>query len=55
MPVIADTSNTVAQAYGLPAYPFWVFVGADGKVVARTVGELTIPDLESAIGRLTGG
>lgn len=55
MPVIADTSNTVAQAYGLPAYPFWVFVGADGKVVARTVGELTIPDLESAIGRLSGG
>lgn len=55
VPVIADTSNTVAQAYGLPAYPFWVFVGADGKVVARTVGELTIPDLESAIGRLTGG
>ena len=55
VPVIADTNNTVARAYGLPAYPFWVFVGADGKVVARTVGELTIPDLESAIGRLTGG
>ena len=55
VPVIADTSNTVAQAYGLPAYPFWVFVDANGKVVARTVGELTIPDLESTIGRLTGG
>ena len=55
VPVIADTNNTVAQAYGLPAYPFWVFVGGDGKVVARTVGELTIPDLESAIGRLSGG
>ena len=54
VPVIADTSNSVAQAYGLPAYPFWVFVGADGKVAARTVGELTIPDLESAIGRLGG-
>ena len=55
VPVIADTSNTVAQAYGLPGYPYWVFVGADGKVVARTVGELPIPDLESTIGRLTGG
>jgi thiol-disulfide isomerase/thioredoxin len=55
VPVVADPSNTVAQAYGLPAYPFWVFVGADGKVVARTVGELTIPDLESTIGRLTSG
>lgn len=55
VPVIADPSNTVAQAYGLPGYPFWVFVGADGKVVARTVGEVTIPDLESTIGRLTGG
>ncbi|HSL77932.1 MAG TPA: TlpA disulfide reductase family protein [Candidatus Limnocylindrales bacterium] len=55
VPVIADTTNSVAQAYGLPAYPYWVFVGADGRVSARTVGEITIPDLETSIGRLTGG
>ena len=55
VPVIADTDNSVAEAYGLPAYPFWVFVGPDGKVVARAVGEMTIPDLEATIGRLTGG
>jgi thiol-disulfide isomerase/thioredoxin len=55
VPVIADPTNSVAGAYGLPAYPFWVFVDADGNVAARAVGEIAIPDLEAAIGRLTGG
>lgn len=55
VPVIADPTNSVAGAYGLPAYPYWVFIGPDGKVVARAVGEISIPDLESEIGRLTSG
>jgi thiol-disulfide isomerase/thioredoxin len=55
VPVLVDPSNTVGQAYGLTAYPFWVFVDADGKVVARAVGEIAIPDLEAIIGRLTAG
>jgi len=42
----------VASAYGLPAYPYWVFIGPDGKVVARAVGEISIPDLETEIGKL---
>ena len=37
-PVIADTTNAVAEAYGLTAFPYWVFVGPDGKVVARAIG-----------------
>ena len=40
VPVLVDPSNTVAGAYGLPGYPFWVFVDADGKVVGRAVGEI---------------
>ena len=55
VPVIVDPTNSVASAYGLPAYPFWVFIGPDGKVVARAVGEMTIADLEAAIGRMTSG
>jgi thiol-disulfide isomerase/thioredoxin len=54
-PVIVDPTNSVAAAYGLPAYPFWVFIGPDGKIVARAVGEISIPDLETEIGRLTAG
>lgn len=52
-PVIVDPSNTVAEAYGLTAFPFWVFVGPDGTVRARLIGELTAPDLEAAIRGLT--
>ena len=52
-PVLVDPSNTVAQAYGLPAYPYFVFVGPDGKVVARTIG--APPDLDSTVGQLIGG
>ena len=54
-PVIADPTNSVAEAYGLTAYPLWVFVGSDGNVVARAAGAMSIPDLEALIGRLTSG
>lgn len=58
VPVIVDPSNTVAQAYGLSFYPYWVFVDADGKVEARAAGEMSIPDLQAMmarINRLTSG
>ncbi len=55
VPVIADPTNSVAEAYGLTAYPLWVFVGSDGTVVARAAGEMTIPDLEALVGRVTAG
>src|SRR5690349_7143861 len=55
VPVVVDPTNSVASAYGLPAYPYWVFIGPDGKVVARAVGEISIPDLETEIGKLTAG
>jgi thiol-disulfide isomerase/thioredoxin len=49
LPVLVDPTNSVAQAYGLTLYPFWVFVGPDGKVVMRTAGEMTMPDLEAML------
>lgn len=40
-PVIADDRNdTAAQAYGLPAFPYWVVLDGNNKVLARTTGEL---------------
>jgi len=54
VPVIADPDNRIAEAYGLTAFPYFVFVDAQGKVVARATGELPISDLEAAIAQLTG-
>lgn len=40
-PVIYDDEEgTAAIAYGLSAFPFWVVVDADGRVVDRFSGEL---------------
>ena len=55
VPVIVDPDNAVARAYGLPAFPYWTFIAADGSVRARLVGELKIADLEASIRGLTGG
>ena len=52
VPTIVDTKNEVAKAYGLSAYPFWVFVGANGAVAGRMTGELPIADLQTIISSL---
>ena len=50
VPVLADdTDSSVAQAFGLSAFPFFVAVDADGKVVARTSGELEVEQLEALV------
>jgi cytochrome c biogenesis protein CcmG/thiol:disulfide interchange protein DsbE len=54
-PVLADPTNSVASAYGLTSLPYWVFIGPDGTVKARTSGELPMANLQDAIRGLTGG
>ncbi len=40
--VLVDSSDkTIAAAYGLTGFPFWVLVDAEGIVVHRSSGELT--------------
>jgi len=51
-PVITDPTNAVANAYGLSAFPYWVFVNADGTVAGRLTGELPMADLEAIIAGL---
>lgn len=50
VPTIADDpDNAAAQAFGVNAFPYFVALDADGKVVARVSGELTIPQLEALV------
>jgi thiol-disulfide isomerase/thioredoxin len=51
-PVIVDSTNEVASAFGLSAYPYFVFVNADGTVQGRLSGELPTADLETIIAQL---
>lgn len=49
-PVMADTEEQVAAAaYGLPGYPFFVVIGADGTVLHRQSGEVPIDTLEQVL------
>ncbi len=39
-PVLVDTNDTVLNAFGLTAFPFWVFIDSDGTIVRRISGEV---------------
>ena len=53
-PVLVDADNTAATATGLPAYPYFIAVGADGTVAQRASGELTTDQLDAIAGELAG-
>jgi peroxiredoxin len=54
-PVLADDEDSsVARAYGLSAFPYFVIVDADGKVVARASGELTADQFDAAVAAAQG-
>ena len=49
-PVLADDENsTVAGTYGLSAFPYFVVVDKDGKVVERKTGEISTDDFDAAV------
>ena len=41
-----DADNSVLISYGAGGFPYWVFLDAEGKVVARSAGQLPIVELE---------
>ena len=47
--VIVDPTNTIAKAYGLSAFPFWVIIGPDGTVQGRAVGSPNLDDIETQL------
>jgi thiol-disulfide isomerase/thioredoxin len=49
-PVIYDDEDsTAAVAYGLSAFPYWVVLDSDGRVVQRFTGELPNPEAISSL------
>jgi thiol-disulfide isomerase/thioredoxin len=55
-PVLADDARLRGFiGYGGQAFPYFVFVGADGKVVARAAGELPPGTLSKAAQKLASG
>ena len=55
-PVMADSTTTAAaQAFGLTAYPTFVLVNGDGKVMGRSAGEATDADVTANIKALVAG
>lgn len=38
--ILDDATHSAGSAFGLPAYPYWVFVAADGTVAGRVTGGL---------------
>lgn len=52
--VLLDSDDqSLASAFGLTAFPFWVAVDADGVVVARVEGAIGEADLAALVGELT--
>jgi thiol-disulfide isomerase/thioredoxin len=51
--VVDDRDTTVARSFGLNAYPYWVFVAADGTVWGRISGELGTAVLDDVVQMLT--
>jgi thiol-disulfide isomerase/thioredoxin len=55
-PVLADDSKSRAlAAFGGDGFPFFVVIGANGKVVARASGEITPSDIARVIKDLVAG
>ncbi len=50
--LVDDAGGTLAGAFGLTSFPFWVFVDGDGMVVGRHAGEMQIEALAAALASL---
>jgi thiol-disulfide isomerase/thioredoxin len=48
-PTLIDPDDSAAIAAGLSAYPYFVAIDAEGRVVARTSGELTTDQLDQLV------
>jgi len=51
--IVDDEAQTVASAFGLSAFPFWVVVGPDGTVLQRVAGGINIEALPALFDQLT--
>lgn len=52
--ILDDAPSSVAAAFGLSAYPYFVFVDAGGRVALRATGALSTTTIEQIITQLAG-
>ncbi|HEX5396489.1 MAG TPA: TlpA disulfide reductase family protein [Candidatus Limnocylindria bacterium] len=50
--LVDDADSTALQAFGMNSFPAFVFVDGNGKVVARTTGEIAIDQLQAVVDQL---
>ncbi len=50
--ILDDAASSVGNAFGLTAFPYWVFTSADGTVLARIAGGVAPSDLDVAVAAL---
>lgn len=56
LPVLADDQeSSAAKAFGLPGYPYWVFVDGEGNVAARHSGALPVEQLTQLLDQVQSG
>lgn len=53
--VVDDGDNSIGEAYGLTAYPFWTFLDDEHQVVSRLSGNLTTDQLDAIAEGLVAG
>ena len=51
--IVDDRINSIGDAYGLSAYPYWVFVNADGTIATRIAGGISSADLDEILATVT--
>ena len=54
--IVDDTRDSAGTAFGIDAFPFWVFVTPDGLVAGRTSGELspdTLTEIATTLAAMT--
>ena len=54
VPVMVDPTGSVAKAYGLNAYPYFVVLDGEGRVTARLTGEADPATLEALLAAVPG-
>lgn len=54
VPTVVDTDGSIAEAYGLSAYPYWVVIDGEGNVDARFSGALGEDGLARLLETLAG-
>jgi thiol-disulfide isomerase/thioredoxin len=53
--IVDDQRGTVAEAFGLRAFPFFVFVDSSGKVVHRQAGGMDASQIQTWVDQLAAG